>query len=263
MSPNGFYVYAIARAGHPLPEGVKGVDGTTNVASLDAAGLAAIYTPVDLVEFSQPVIDARSKDVEWLGAIGYRHQAVMAALMRGGTIIPLRAFTLFSTEESLRAHLERDAKQFGEILSRVDGKEEWTLRIEFNPEQWNEALARRVDSLRSLVDEIDRASTGKAFLLRKKLDDERKRASREAEQQVVTEIESAVIDKLQCATIAELRQQRAGAFPQINVLLERDEEAVLQDLQSELGAKYAPEGVTLALTGPWPPYTFAVRGNDD
>jgi hypothetical protein len=263
MSPNGFYVYAIARAGHPLPEGVEGVDGSTNVASLDAAGLAAIYTPVDLVEFSQPVIDARSKDVEWLGAIGYRHQAVMAALMRGGTIIPLRAFTLFSTEESLRAHLERDAKQFGEILSRVAGKEEWTLRIEFNPEQWNEALARRVDSLRSLVDEIDRASTGKAFLLRKKLDDERKRASREAEQQVVTEIESAVIDKLQCATIAELRQQRAGAFPQINVLLERDEEAVLQELQSELGAKYAPEGVTLALTGPWPPYTFAVRGNDD
>jgi len=262
MSDTGFYVYAIARAGHPLPERVEAIDGSSAIASLDAAGLTAIYSPVDLVDFSQPVIDARSKDVEWLGGIGYRHQSVMAAVMRGGTIIPLRAFTLFASADSLRAHLERDAPQYAEILGRVDGKQEWTLRIEFNPEQWNEALARRVDSLRALVEEIEQASSGKAFLLRKKLDDEKKRASREAEMQVVSEIESAVIEKLNCATIAESRQQRGGAFPQLNVLLERDEEAVLQELQSELGERYAAEGVTLALTGPWPPYTFAVRGTD-
>ncbi|MCU1229823.1 MAG: gas vesicle protein GvpL/GvpF family [Acidobacteria bacterium] len=262
MSPTGFYVYAIARTGHPLPQRVEGVDGSTNVASLEAGGLAAIYTPVDLVEFSQPVIDARSKDVEWLGGIGYRHQAVMAALMHGGTIVPLRAFTLFSTADALRAHLIHDAVQFEEILSRVDGKQEWTLRIEFDAQRWNDALASRVESLRSLVEEIGRATTGRAFLLRKKLDDEKKRASREAEQQVVAEIESAVLAKLNCATVAESRQQRGGAFPQLNVLLERDEEAVLQELQSELGARYESEGITLALTGPWPPYTFAVRGTD-
>lgn len=262
MSDSGFYVYAIARAGHALPDHAEAIDGSSTVLSLDAAGLAAIYTPVDLVEFSQPVIDARSKDVEWLGAIGYRHQSVMGALMRGGTIIPLRAFTLFSSADALRAHLEHDAAQYAELLERVDGKQEWTLRIEFNPEQWNEALSRRVDSLRELVEEIDRASSGKAFLLRKKLDDEKKRASRDAEMQVVSEIESAVIEKLRCATVAESRQQRGGAFPQINVLLDRDEEAVLQELQSELGERYAAEGVTLALTGPWPPYTFAVRGSD-
>ena len=257
MEQTGFYVYAIARAGHPLPERVEGVDGSMNVASLDAAGLSAIYTPVDLVEFSQPVIDARSKDVEWLGGIGYRHQAVMAALMHGGTIIPLRAFTLFSTADALRAHLERDAAQLSEILSRVDGKQEWTLRIEFDAQRWNDALTARVASLRSLVDEIEHAGSGKAFLLRKKLDDEKKKASREAEQQVVTEIEEAVLAKLNCATVAESRQQRGGAFPQINVLLERDEEAVLQQLQSELGARYESEGVAVVLTGPWPPYTFS------
>jgi hypothetical protein len=254
---HGFYVYAIARAGHPLPDGVEGVDGTTGIASLHAAGLSAIYTAVDLVEFSQPVIDARSKDVEWLGAIGYRHQAVMAALLRHGTIIPLRAFTLFSSADALRAHLERDREQFESILARVDGKQEWTLRIEFEPEQWQNALAARVDDLRALVDEIASAGAGKAFLLRKKREEEKKKASRDAEQQVVAEIESAVIEKLACATVSESRQQRGGAFPQINVLLERDEEAVLQELQSDLGARYAHEGVTIALTGPWPPYTFA------
>ena|SRR2546428_801383 len=230
-----------------------------DVTALKANGLSAFYTPVDAVEYSQAVIDARSKDVEWLGAIGYRHQAVVSALMRGGTVIPLRAFTLFANETSLRGHLLAEEKKFSTILDRLDGKQEWTLRIEFDPQQWNDALVRRVDSLRKIADEMEQAPSGKAYLLRKKLDEEKKRASRDAEQQVVTEVENAVMQKLACDTVAESRLQRGGGFPQINVLLNRDEESRLQDLRDELSRRYEADGVTLALTGPWPPYTFATN----
>ena len=41
------------------------------------------------------------------------------------------------------------------------------------------------------------------------------------------------------------------------VLIPRDEEARLQELREALARRYDDEGVTLALTGPWPPYTFA------
>jgi hypothetical protein len=259
---NILYVYAIARVGHPLPERVEAIDGSDVIEVVTAGELAAFVTPVDDVDFSQGVIDARAKDVEWLGAIGYRHQSVMNALMHGGTIIPLRAFTLFASDDSLRRHLENEGARFNKLLDRLDGKQEWTLRVEFDPQLWSEALVRRVDSLRALSDEIASASAGKAFLLRKKLDDEKKKASREAEQQVMAEIERAVMDKLACDTVAETRQQRSGAFPQINVLLDRDEEARLEELREELTARYAADGVTLALTGPWPPYTFAVTSDD-
>src|SRR5205823_3778824 len=161
------YVYAIGRAGHPLPDDVEAVDG---------GGLTAFFAPVDEVEFSQPVIDARSK---------------------------------------------------------------------------------RVESLAALEAEIADAAPGRAFLLGKKLDEERKRASREAEQQVAAEIEQAVLEKLACEAVAESRERRDGAFPQINVLIPRDEEAGLQELRDALAHRYDEEGVTLALTGPWPPYTFA------
>jgi len=230
-----------------------------DVSALEADSLTAFYTTVDAVEYSQAAIDARSKDVEWLGAIGYRHQAVMSALMRGGTVIPLRAFTLFANETSLRGHLLAEEKKFSTILDRLDGKQEWTLRIEFDPQQWNDALVRRVDSLRKIADEMEQAPSGKAYLLRKKLDEEKKRASRDAEQQVVTEVENAVMQKLACDTVAESRLQRGGGFPQINVLLNRDEESRLQDLRDELSRRYEADGVTLALTGPWPPYTFATN----
>ncbi len=240
-----------------MPEHVEAIDGSDHLAAVKSDHLCAFYTAVDSAEFSQPLIDARSKDVEWLGAIGYRHQAVMTALMRGGTVIPLRAFTLFANETSLRRHLISEEKKFAAILDRLDGKQEWTLRIEFRPEQWSDALIRRVDTLRELAEQIEQAATGKAYLLRKKLEEEKKRASRDAEQQVVSEVEEAVMNKLVCDTVAESRQQRAGGFPQINVLINRDEEARLQELRDELSRRYDSEGVSVALTGPWPPYSFA------
>jgi Gas vesicle synthesis protein GvpL/GvpF len=255
------YVYAVARAAHPMPEGVEAIDGSEHLASVEANHLCAFYTAVDAADFSQPVIDARSKDVEWLGRIGYRHQSVMAALMRGGTVIPLRAFTLFANETSLRNHLLREENKFSAILDRLDGKQEWTLRIEFDPLRWSDALVRRVDSLREITAEIEKAAAGKAYLLRKKLEEEKKRASREAEEQVVREIEQAVLLKLECDTVAESRVERSGGFPQINVLIDRDEESRLQELREQLDRRYQAEGIAIALTGPWPPYTFANTGS--
>lgn len=253
----GLWVYAIGRAGHPLPERVEAVDGSGKVDAITEGTLAAFSTPVDLRAYSQQAVDAHSGDIEWLGAIGYRHQAVMQALMDGGTVIPLRAFTLFGSRQMVEAQLRSGRDQFVKVLERLAGKQEWTLRIEFDPQRWNEALASRVDSLGAMVKEIAAAPPGKAFLLKKKLDDERKKASREAELQVVAEIEQQVLSRLACETVAESRQARDGAFPQINVLINRDEEVVLQELHRDLSDRYSSEGITLAVSGPWPPYTFA------
>lgn len=253
----GLWLYAIARAGHPLPQRAEAVDGSNKVDAINEGPLVAFATPVDLRAYSQQAVDSHSGDIEWLGAIGYRHQSVMQSLMTGGTVIPLRAFTLFGSAQLVQAQLRTGREQFTRVLERLDGKQEWTLRIEFNAERWNESLTSRVDSLRHLVDEMNSAAPGKAFLLKKKLDDERKKASRDAEVQVVGEIEKKVLDKLKCETVAESRQARDGAFPQINVLINRDEEAILQKLHRDLSDRYAGEGITLAVSGPWPPYTFA------
>ncbi|HVG23495.1 MAG TPA: GvpL/GvpF family gas vesicle protein, partial [Thermoanaerobaculia bacterium] len=161
------------------------------------------------------------------------------------------------SEEALRAYLHEHAEALRKALERLGGKQEWTLRLEFEPAKWSESLASRVDSLRTLQSDIDSAAPGKAFLLRKKLDDEKKRSSKEAEQQVVAEVEQLVLDKLRCETIAETRERRDGAFPQINVLINRDEESILQELHATLTERYSAEGVNLGLTGPWPPYSFA------
>jgi hypothetical protein len=249
------YVYAITR--QCVAPAVEGVDQTRNFGCVQAGEICAVHSPVDQEHFSQEAIDRRAADLEWLGAIGYRHQDVVSEIMKSTAVVPLRAFTLFSSEEALRQYLEQNGEILRKTLARLDGKQEWTLRIEFDPDRWSAALSERVESLRKIEQEIASAASGKAFLLKKKLDEERKRASRAAEEEVVGEIERAVLEKLACETVAESREQREGAFPQINVLLNRDEESVLTEIHQTLNDRYAGQGVTLSVTGPWPPYTFA------
>ena len=255
MADTVLYVYAITSAA-VKPHG-EAVDGSASFGSAAAGDIHAVFTPVDREQFSQDAIDRRAGDLEWLGAIGYRHQAVVSDLMKHTAIVPLRAFTLFSSEDALKKYLRDNTATLKKVLKRLEGKQEWTVRIEFEPERWHQALTGRVKSLRDIVEQIDTAGAGKAFLLKKKLDDERKRASREAEQQVVAEIEKELLKRVRCEAVSESREQRDGAFPQINLLLNRDEEATLTGAHQELTERYAPEGVTLGVTGPWPPYTFA------
>lgn len=254
------YVYAVTR--EPVTPDAEAVDGSRRFGTAEAEGICAVFTPVDAEAFSQEVIDRRAKDLEWLGAIGYRHQSVMSELMKLTSIVPLRAFTLFSGEEALRGYLREHHHALSATLERLDGKQEWTLRIELDPSKWSEALTDRVASLRDLQNEIAAATPGRAFLLKKKLDDEKKRASRTAETDLVGEIEQAVLAKIRCETLSELRERRDGAFPQINVLVDRDEEAVLQELAAELDARYEREGVTVVVSGPWPGYTFATMNEE-
>lgn len=253
----GLWLYAIGHAGHPVPERVEAVDGSSNLERIVEGPLSAFCTPIDLRRYAQQAVDAHAGDLDWLGSIGYRHQAVMQALMSGGTIIPLRAFSLFGSRQMVESQLRVGREPFLKVLERLDGKQEWTLRVEFEPQRFSDALTSRVPTLRALDQEMKSAAPGKAFLLKRKLEEEKKRASHEAETQVVGEIEQEVLKRLACDTVSESREQRDGGFPQINVLINRDEEFRLQELHRELADRYAGEGITLAVTGPWPPYTFA------
>lgn len=249
------YVYAVT-GDAVLPE-VDGIDGSRRFGVVSIDRLSAVFTAVGEDELSQEVIDRRASDLEWLGALGYRHQSVVAELMKTTAIVPLRAFTMFSSEDALRSWLHDNRELLANVLARLEGKQEWTLRIELEAGRWQDALPGRVASLRELRDEIAAAPPGKAFLLKKKLEDETRRASKAAEQELVQELERLLVEKLACETVSENRERRDGAFPQINLLINRDEESVLQELHGALGERYAADGVLLGLTGPWPPYSFA------
>jgi malonyl CoA-acyl carrier protein transacylase len=257
------YVYAIGdRRADAVPPATEAIDGSENFLTVESSGLAAWYTPVDSGEFSQEVIDANSSNLEWLGALGYRHERAVRAIREKVDLVPLRLLTLFNSPSSLTRFLDENAAELRATLERLRGRDEWTVRIELEPQRWSRAITGRVESLRKLEADIESASEGKAYLLRRKLDEERQRASGEAEESLVREIESSFREAIDAPLVVETRQRRGGSFPQITLLVAQEERQRLEQLRSSLAQRYEPEGVDLVLSGPWPPYTFAGRTDD-
>ncbi len=257
MSDQALYVYAIGR-GIPreVDAAVDAIDGSHTFHQVEQSGLSAVYTPVEAASFAQEEIDRRSGDLEWIGQIGYRHQTAVSHFAAHASVIPLRAFTLFRSEDSLAEYLRSDERDLKATLEKIDGKDEWTFTIELDAERWRDAVVQRVESLRLISGEITTAPAGKAYLLKKKLEEEKKKAAREAEQDLVREIESALWGSLNVPAIVENRLERKGSFPQIHLLVGRSQRRRLEQVHADLAGRYEPEGVTLRLTGPWPPYTF-------
>ena len=85
----------------------------------------------------------------------------------------------------------------------------------------------------------------------------KKSEARTAEESLLDEVSREISAKLKAPIEVENRAQRNGSFPQINALIgERDQEAVAT-LERELNARYNDAGVTISISGPWPPYSFA------
>jgi hypothetical protein len=255
--PTVLYVYAIAERGSLAPPELEGVDGESTLRVIERGDLAALVSEVDADAFSQETIDARAADLDWLGSIGYSHQQVVEHACRNADAIPLRAFVLFSSERALEEHLEENANQLKGILGAIAGREEWTLKLEFDEKTWTHAIERRAPSLAALAAEAQGAPAGKAYLLRRKMDEARKNAAREAVDAIASELEERISGQLAVPVVSEL--SRTGSMPQFNVLLERSRAAEMEKLAGELQSEYRDEGVRPLLTGPWPPYTFVTR----
>ncbi|HVT44759.1 MAG TPA: GvpL/GvpF family gas vesicle protein [Thermoanaerobaculia bacterium] len=258
MSDTLVYVYAIARGTGPLdlPGDITAVDGGNDLRTVGAGGLTAFCSEVPAAEFSQEALDKTASDIDWLGSVGFRHQEIVSWLAEDRTLIPLRAFTLFHSEDAVAAYLESESERLFAILSRLDGKDEWSVRIELDPPVWERALESRSDALRELADQARTSGGGKAYLLRKKLDDERARVAQEEEELLVQQIDREISGRLQSETMVESRKGRGRPFAQINILMAREKAADLEHLHRELDERYRDEGASLVLTGPWPPYTF-------
>src|SRR5688500_2221084 len=102
------YVYAVGDSFDRQALAVDPVEDDAGFGVATGGGVSALFSPVDPARFSQEEIDRHAKDLQWLGAIGYRHQSVVSAVAKQTTIIPLRAFTLFTSVETLEEFLRNE-----------------------------------------------------------------------------------------------------------------------------------------------------------
>jgi hypothetical protein len=249
------YLYCIVKSARKpslarVPAGLPGGDRPSVVECAPSLWLAISLVPLD--RYGPGSIEPMLRDLDQVSAIALAHEAVVEHFVRqrGGAVVPMKLFTMFSTPARAAAEMRRQQAGIVAVFERIAGAEEWGVRvIRGRPRAKAGAPAR--------------AATGAAFLARRK---QARDALREAARHAA-EAARATFDGL--APLARDARRRDGA-PQGAVpplldaafLVPARRRAKFQAAVRRFDRVCARAGAQLTLSGPWPPYNFVEAGEE-
>lgn len=260
MTDELVYVYGIL-AGPPgePPEDLSGVDGEPiAIESVEDGGLHAIVSRVPHADFNEEALEQRTADTDWLADLALRHQGVVGWLHENGDVVPMRLLAVFNSIDSVGDWLRSDRSRLQRIVGDLAGREEWTIRIHFADERWNKWVDERAREKDGDLAGDGESGPGREFLLRRKLEMRRAEMAEEVENEMLGAIAASLPNSWK--VMVEDRLSRGGADPQLTVLVARESTDGIEEQVRSIEANWRERGVTLALSGPWPPYSFVSGG---
>jgi len=260
----GYYVYGIVKGDgnrplQGLPE--AGIESDHPVYAVPYQAVQAIVSRVPLEQYDQEPLENNVNDMEWLEEKVRAHQRVLDEVSADHTLIPMKFCTIGRGEDGVQEILAQHYEGFLDALNRLDGKQEWGVKVYCD----SDALCRRVletnERLRDLKSRVAGKTSGAAYFEKKRLEkeivEEAERVADECAQRsqdrLAAYAETSVINALQDKEITGRKEEMIlnGAY-----LVAEDQFAAFQTELRGLTEEYSGLGFTHELTGPWPPYNF-------
>ena len=256
-----YYLYCLTPGGCGIQSSGVGVDGQHPVSVRDCGEIGAVLSEVELAEFCGESAEARLQDLAWLGPRVCRHESVIEEFMSRGPVLPARFATLFTSVEGLQQSVLAHREAITGFFAQLGGQQEWAVKglLDRNSAQRGLGLSL----LQAATQEpAPAASPGARYFQEKRI-------------QARSERDLNLRLKEFCRCAAAALGDQSGGFRERKVLVPVvagfDAEVVLNwafllspaalvDFRARLdrlnGGEAFP-GLTLTLTGPWPPYSFA------
>jgi hypothetical protein len=241
----------------------------TGVASLRlGASLYAVVDRVPTEAWAGPAAQDHMASLDWVGPRAVLHEEVIEAVRDAGPVYPAHFGTLYAHADRLRAAVAAHRDALDRFFARVEGTDEWAVKMLLDRDA---AAAHRADASAtdaSATDASATAASGTEYLQRRK-DAQEARASVDAWVQGRAEALEADLRARAEAVRTQDPQQSVQApadAPVVRswaVLATHDAQAALQACVQAANETHADAGLHVRLTGPWPPYSFRPRIEDD
>jgi len=254
----GCYVYAIT---HAAPVGwaadVRAVDPAFPLRLIAHRDVQAVVSAVSLDEFGQAAIDRRVSDPRWVEQKVRAHDEVIRAAMSAGAVIPCRFCTVVRGEADVRRLLATHHDRIVATLETLNGKQEWGVKAFADVGVVALQLHPRA------ADQGESPAAGRAYLQRKAQEDATRGDAERAARGFGDACHQQLVEVASNAALLERRPRETGgrshpALPVLNgaYLVADDGAERFHATVAALVERLGPLGLTLEVTGPWPPYNF-------
>jgi hypothetical protein len=249
--PHAIWAYAVAAEISPdRLAGLAGVAGQP-VRVVTGAGLAAAVSTVSLAEFGEQPLRQRMEDLAWLEETARAHHRVIEALAR--PVLPLRLATIYHDDGNVAGLLAQRQAELAAALDQMTGRAEWGVKL------FAAQHAAAPDT-----PEPPGAGPGAAYLRRRRHQLSAQEQARQADAAMAEEVHAelcgiAAAAQLRPAQAAELTGEASHTTMLLNATYLVDDAAAARFAAAVRGLGQR-HGVPIELTGPWPPYSFALPG---
>jgi hypothetical protein len=238
-------------------EPIAGIDGAP-VRWVIAGELAAAVSNVSAEDFEDEPLNARVRDMAWLGPRAVAHQAVNARLFEiADACLPLAFGTVFRDDERVRVLLTRQSTELGARLTKVRDRAEWVVALHLLRAPTDADVVAASPALQSLRRQIAESSPGRAHLLRRQLaalaHDEARRIQHDAASDVLDTLDEVATDVYREPLPADAVEK---PLLRASLLVRRGDETSFMDAMDRLRRRWPEPTYRLLVTGPWPAYRF-------
>jgi hypothetical protein len=250
VSDELLWIYGVVAAGATLPADLVGVAGGV-VAPVAAEGLTALTTAVPRADFDVEPLRDHLNDLPWLERIAREHEAVLEEVLGAATVVPLRLCTIFEDAAGVQRMLEREHDAFLEALGRLEGRQEWGVKVLLDRDRSTPAS-----------DEATQED-GLAYLARRRQQLAAREEARGVTAQLVDQVDGALrVVAVDAVRLPAQNRELSGHSGDmvLNAAYLVCDPAELRACAELLQQRYEAQGVRIELTGPWPPYNFVSSG---
>jgi Gas vesicle synthesis protein GvpL/GvpF len=247
------YVYCVvaARKRPRLTRVPAGLPGTGPVRLVDVEpGRYLVVTDAPLSRYGETAIRQGLSNLTWVSRAAVAHEAVVEAFINADAVLPMKLFTLFTTDERAVAHIQGDRVRVESLVKRLGQHNEWGLRVTLEePPAASRSAARKQQLPRS----------GVAYLSGKSAQREAARERAKHARETVAALYDRLADRSRAARhrpAGELSAQSGPLVLDAAFLVPRSRSRTFTALVAREARALARDGYNLILTGPWPPYSF-------
>jgi len=264
----GLYLYCIREKTENVPEiSIKGIDGEGEIYTLLFRDLEAVVSRVSSEEFASEEIQRKAQeDLNWIKEKAVIHEKVVEEAMRKNgkilNLIPMRFGTIFQDKVRLEETLKKDYSRVKEVLERIRGKQEWSLKVYLKDRRkFEQVIKEKDEKIKEKEREIADVPEGMAFFMEEEL----KEVISEELGKELTNIAEGLFEDLKKQAIASVKNKilekelTGRQEPMVLNVAYLIPEENIEDFNKEaqrLNQEIQANGFYLETGGPWPAFNF-------
>lgn len=247
------YVYCVAAMDVPTSLGPIGIEGHEVYVVVHRSLGAVVH------DCPPKAYDTKDRDLA-AGWVLAHHRVVEAAWVRWGTVLPLTFNTIINPPEvgardSLAAWLDTEHDSLRQKLEALAGKAEYGVQVFWDTAHFAQQVAQTDPEVRAIEEQIASQPRGLAYMYRQKLEGLLKKGLEARAATLFQELFARLAPCMENVRVEKSRKAD-GERPMLMNLSCLVAAKRLPALEAELDKISQTDGLSVRLTGPWPPYSF-------